>query len=506
MPRAATARFHCRDLEELSRQLLFAPASKRIVHAQRAERLHDEIDPDRSYPLDFIVYRITGYRRDASESLLLVGEAVRPDLRFIIDRLTRSAPMPLDQPDEPMETAAALAARLAVSTKTVQRWRAAGLRWRWAASREQPGKRIVFTRSAVRTFIEHHGERVERAGAFTQIPDEQRQRILDRARRIAQSRNVTLNQVAAHLAKRTGRALETIRLILEKHEREHADDRIFINRSGPLTARQKRVITRAHAWGVPVHKLAQRFGRTRSTIYRAIHERRAAQAKSMTLTCVMSPMFQRDDADAVILRPMAAQRDGKPAGHGGRTVAGVKELPEELWPLYQHPPLNEAQQRSAFIRYNYLKYKAVRLRERFDDTEPRSGDLDQFEHCVREARRLRDMLVRSNLPTVLSVARRHLLSDEAAGHGQLIGLLEVGQAVLIETVETFNATRGISFNAHLTNRLLRRYASASPEDHAEAARRANRRLSGEQMRERLMDHAAARGVRIVWRSGDLVIW
>lgn len=482
MSRPLKQQFNCEPLEQLTRQLLFAPPEKRALQVQRAEKLHDELEPNQTYPLDFIIYRLTSYRRDVSDSTLLVGEAAQPDLRLMIDRLSRSIRLPKDD-GEPAETAAQLAARLNVSTQTITRWRQRGLRWRWVVAkngaRGAAARQVVFPRSAVDRFVRQNGERVKRASQFTQIPATRRRDILHRARRIAEAREVTLNQVAQHLARRTGRALETLRLILEKHDRQHPKQAIFAGRTAPLSARQKRMIERAHRWGVSAEQMAERFKRSRATIYRVIRERRAAAARRVDVSFVPSPIFDREDADAVILRDEVVVKDS-----GGRAATAVNDLPEALQPLYRQPAVNDRRQRSMFVRYNYLKFKAARVRDALDPYEPRTSDLDTFDGLLAEARALRSQLARINLPVVLSVARRHVLGQREASAQALLGLLEQGHAVLFEVIESFNAARTPTFASYLTNKLLQRFAAADTENH-----HARRRAGGDELLRRLVKQA-----------------
>lgn len=132
MSRRLKQTFRCGPLDGLARQLLFSPPDKRILQVRRIERLHDQLDPNKNYPLDFLFYRITGYRREGKDAVLLTGEAVLPDLRLMIDTLSRSVRMPMDDAGT-VETVRQLADRLSVSTKTIGRWRGAGMRWRWVA-------------------------------------------------------------------------------------------------------------------------------------------------------------------------------------------------------------------------------------------------------------------------------------------------------------------------------------------------------------------------------------
>ena len=496
MGRTQASPFRSQRLAELTRQLLHG-GDRRAMHVRRAETLHDTIDPERAYPLEFVIYRITGYRRDVGDNALLVGEALRPDLRQMIDTLSRATPL-VAVAGEAHETAEQLAARLDVSTKTLSRWRRQGLRWRWVRDCGQR-PRIAFTAAAVEDFLNRHGQRVTRASAFSQIPAEQRERIIQRARRLAEQRDVSLNQVAAHLARRTGRALETIRQILERYDRQGGDERIFRDRTGPLTPQQKRVIARAYRMGIPVSRLARRFARTRSTVHRVIAQQRAAAARRLELMWIEMPTFHREDADAVLLREArddGGNDDGGGGDGAGRTVPSrvLAELPAAVVPLYAQPIMAPAASRSLFIRFNYLKFKADRARSALDRLAPRHSELDRFERCVRDAEAIRDRLVRGHMPVVLLAVRRHLLSETQPSPGRLMDLLQRGQAVLIEAVQSFNPTRGRSFEAFLTNRLLQDFATdaQAPDD-----ARARRRIDGEQMRDRLVRGAAAAGVDLV---------
>ena len=196
MPRRSKRAFQCQALADLTRQLLYAPAQRQTEQVRRAERLHDELDPTINYPLEYVVYRITRYRAQKESDTLLVGQAILPDLRLMIDRLTYSLEMSSDTAD-PIETGAQLGQRLHVSTKTLSRWRDLGLRWRWFLPADGKSKCVGYTHKAVEHFLARHGERVDRAAHFSHVDPDTRTRLLERARRIAQAVDVTLNQVAA---------------------------------------------------------------------------------------------------------------------------------------------------------------------------------------------------------------------------------------------------------------------------------------------------------------------
>ena len=462
MARRISQPYRCRAIEQLARQLLFAPPDKRAEQVRRAEKLHDQIEPGVAYPFEFISYRITGYRSEANEESLLVGEAILPDLRLLIDaaqplvrhgiaqgrtdRNTRRTRRPAECRPAHHHAMANGGAALAV-----------GYFRNWGGSGQ---KRLVLPRSAVDRFLAQNKDRVDRAARFSQILPETRARLIERARRIAQAKDVSLNQVATHLARRTGRAVETIRLLLSSHDARNAAHKIFIDRTGPLTAHQKRVIVRAHRMGVRTMKIARHFRRTRTTFSRGLNQHRAAGIRRREIRFVASPLFERPDAGEVILRPITDEEKSD-ARHAVVVDDDplLHDLPPVLRPLFASSDLDHDAQRSILVRYNYLKFKAHRLRERLAKHEPRVGDLEQIEEWLRRAVTIRRDFAAASQRIVLSVARRHLIGQPGASANTLLELLDVGQEVLIEAIESFDATKDHEFESYLTWALMRRFAS-----------------------------------------------
>lgn len=428
-----------------------------MQQVSRLETLHDQIDPAKNYPLDFLYYRITGYRRDAKDAVVLAGEAILPDLRLMIDALSRSVRVPMDDAGDPAETVQQLAERLGVSTKTISRWRTAGMRWRWVAPKDGGRKIVVVPHAASQRYIADHPEQVKRAAEFTQIDPDTRKKIIERARQIVRRREASLNQVAAHLASKTGRGLETIRQVLANFDRDNPARAIFTDHTGPLTHKQKRVIARAYRMGVPVDKIAERFGRTRSTVYRALHQLSAGKAGRISLEYIASPTFEREDADEVILgRSLDSLTEPKQ-----QADIAIDDLPEAVRPLFRQPVIPHDKVRTLFVRYNFVKFRAAKTREGFDKYSPGAKQVERFNDWVKQAGQLRDFLVRIHLPVVLSVSRRHLIGQPSPGTTRLMELIEAGLGVLIQSVETFNPTRQTRFDSILTNRLMGHFATES---------------------------------------------
>jgi len=470
--------------------LLFAPPNRRQQQALRAEKLHDELLPDTSYPFDFLHYRITRFRTERVDSQVFPGHDILPDLRLLIDRLTRSAPIPITD-DDPVHSVENLAATLHVSTKTISRWRKAGLRWRWSLDPKTQRKHLAIHTPALDKFLREHPALVPRAASFTRLTSAQRERMILHARTLARGRRRSMNQVAMRLAHETGRALETVRQILEKHDRENPDHAIFPDRSAPLSARDRRVIARAHRMGVSTAKLAEHFARTPSSIRRVVGQRRAARWRKLNLHHITLPTFDRPDADQVLLLTELPQHLQAPPPPHASPPHDV--LPSHVRHLFTQPRLDSESVARRMVRMNYLLFKASRARDTLDRYQPRVREIDNIENWVDQARIIRDELVAAHLPEVLAVASRHWVSlPPGKRSASLLGdLLELGLKVLIDAVAGFDPSGERTFEKFLNWALMRAFASHTP-----GPPHAQRRPDEQALLKRMNTQAEKSGVRL----------
>ena len=58
-------------IEDLARQLRFAPKHALLRDLARTESLVEDIDPEQDYPEDFIIFRVTGYRQDIASPAMI---------------------------------------------------------------------------------------------------------------------------------------------------------------------------------------------------------------------------------------------------------------------------------------------------------------------------------------------------------------------------------------------------------------------------------------------------
>src|SRR5438552_12395793 len=128
------AKFRLDAVGALARQMTFTPGDARRLQIAAAEQLLHEIDPAKAYPLDFIVFRITGYHPRHVATDLLTGLALQHDLGLLIERLSETLDLSARHSGEPVLTIDDVTQRFNVTSKTIQRWRRKGL----------PARRFIF--------------------------------------------------------------------------------------------------------------------------------------------------------------------------------------------------------------------------------------------------------------------------------------------------------------------------------------------------------------------------
>jgi RNA polymerase primary sigma factor len=504
LPRRYSESFHSAALADLARQLSFSPPDRRRDQVTRAESLHDQIDPDSNYPLDFVHFRITGYQSEIHEPVLLVGNALQADLRLMIDNLSRTAGIPLTD-DDPVIWPADLARELDVSTKTLNRWRRQGLRWRWVIPPGQQSHRLAFPRAGLRSFLDHHQDRVQRAALFSHLDARTRRRLIAHARRLLASQSrLTLNQLSRQLAPLYHRSSQTVRRLLLQYDQEDSHPRLFPQRNDPLSDREKRFIYRAHRLGISMQKLVRRLRRSRSTLYRLLREQQAADCLAQPIQYIPLPVFERDDARQVLLRSLPAEElpaDG-PAAAGLSTVP-VSDLPPKLQPLFVQPLLSRDDQQSLIVRMSYLRHLAAKLRQTLNPHDPRVSDLEQISAYLRRAAAIRSTLVQINLPVVLAVARRHESGRGESRLLRLLDLLEIGAEILIRAIDQYDPSRHSSVERFVSWCLMQHFVREQLKAETTLAEplgaplsRAHRREDPQYVLERIVARARSLGVRL----------
>jgi RNA polymerase primary sigma factor/RNA polymerase sigma factor len=421
----------------------------------QAERLLNEIDSERTYTYEYLCYRITRYRPEAYHGVKFTGRDAGHDLRLFVEDLSDAADLAVDAAGERVLTIEELAQQFNVSTKTISRWRGLGLISRRFVMDGR--KRVGFLKSSVDRFVAENSDKVRRGTQFSQLSEEERTQIVRRARRLAQAGG-TPAEIVRRIARKTGRSPETIRYTLKQFDQEHAEMAIFPDSYGPIRLETKRKIYQQYHRGESVESLARRFCRTRASIYRIIGEMRAQRILELPLDCIFNEEF------AKALRSQQREQrilQGIPAP---TEVAKKPRLPSGLPPylasLYEVPLLSRGQEAHLFRKMNFLKYKAAKLREKLDPSQPKSSAMDQIEELYEEAVATKNQLIRANLRLVVSIAKRHVGPVE-----NFFELVSDGNMSLMRAVEKFDYARGYKFSTYASWAIMKNFARTIPDEH-----------------------------------------
>ena len=432
-------------------QLRFAPVSVRMEQVGRAEELAFTVNTRQNYSYPDLCEKLTKYRAEMYPNLEVTGEDLLHDLRRFIEDLSDSANLIADAAPEPVLTLQDLSKRFNVSEKTVKRWRDRGLAGRRYLFGKR--KRVGFLTSLVEQFEQLNSGLISRSSKFTQVTNPEREFIVRRARRLARY-GASPTEVTHRLARRTGRAVETIRYTLKAFDEKYSDARVFPNASQPLSDEHRRMIFKAVRNGTPIRQLVEKYGRTRSSIHRIVNEYRAKVLIEQPIDYIPSDEFVLPDVDELISElPVEV---GAPE-HAPIDSQG--ELPGYFADLYALALLTREEERQLFRRMNYLKFKAKQLRDNLAASQERIGNMNEIERLLEKSLAIKNVLIRSNLRLVVSVARKHRW--QPAGFFEMIS---DGNMTLIRAIEKFDYLRGTKFSTYATWAIMRSYARSIPAE------------------------------------------
>jgi RNA polymerase primary sigma factor/RNA polymerase sigma factor len=436
-------------------QVRYAPREKKLEQIAQAEKLLCEIEPDRVYTYEYVCYRITHFRPESHVEVTFTGKEISRDLRLFVDDLSDAARMAVSSVSEKVVTIEELAERFNVSTKTISRWRRYGLISRRFLMDGR--KRVGFLESAVNRFVAENSDKVRRGSQFSQLTSEERQKIIERARRLARAGGSPA-EVVRRIARKTGRSPETIRYTLKQFDAEHREASVFGDSLGPIRMETKLKIWQQYSNGESVEMLARRFGRTRASIYRIVGEVRSQRIGELPLDSIFNADFSKALEDSKKeKRILAAIPENDEPPKKTRLPSG---LPPYLASLYEVPLLTRTQEAHLFRKMNYLKYKAGQLREKLDSAQPKSTVMDQIEQLYAEAQATKNEIVRANLRLVVSIAKRHVGPAES-----FFELVSDGNISLMRAVEKFDYSRGFKFSTYASWAVIKNFARTIPDEH-----------------------------------------
>ena len=440
-------------VKELRDQLTrFAPKAKKVEQAALTETLYGELEADRSYAFDYVCFRITNYRPETPSRHNIESVDLKHDLRLLVEDLSDSANVPIEEVPEQVHTVDELSKMFNVSTKTISRWRESGLVSRRLLFGGR--KRVGFLHSSVERFITNNRDKVRRGERFSQLSDDEKSEMIERARQLVEG-GATLSEVTRQLAQQMKRSPETIRYTLKNFDADHDKLAIFPHHRGALTDDDKRSIFKLHMHGATVAQLSKRFKRTRASIQRILMDMRLQRVMELPLDYIYNEDFENTSREEEYLAAMP-EPDVKP--RKSRMPSG---LPSYLGALYEVPLLNREQEYHLFRKMNYLKHKAGRLREQLENSSgtSKTAMMDQIDALYEGAVKVKNKIVQSNLRLVVSIAKRHVASTD-----DFFSLVSDGNMSLIRAVEKFDYSRGNKFSTYASWAIMKNFARTIPSE------------------------------------------
>lgn len=418
------------------------------------------IDPDKAYPVEFIVFKITGYHPRGMSGELLAGAALQHDLGLLIEKVSETLEVRTGQLAEPVLSIEDVTARFNVTSKTIQRWRRRGLPARRFVFPD--GKRRVgFLVGSVERFFSTHREQVARGTNFSQVDEAERAEVVRRARRLAGLGGAGVGcgccakEISRRIALKLNRSEVTIAHILRKHDEENVGDAIFSKAAEPVAEAQRQRIARAYRRGAGLGELARKVCRPRTVVYRAIVEERLERLGRKKVKFIDDPLYHQEDAGGVVRE--IALTEGLPEKGRPEDARVPRDLPAYLADLYRTPLLSPARERALFIEFNYYKYRFAAARRELEPGLARMRELDALEGYWRAAVETKNEILRANLRLVVSVARKHLRPGLS-----LMELISDGNLTLMRAVDGFDVHRGNKFSTYATLALMKGFARSVP--------------------------------------------
>lgn len=438
-------------------QLRFMPQNKRRKHLDSAEKLLTTIDRDKEYPFEFVCFRITGFHpKGLPAKPLIKGDELAEDLRIFVSKLSGQVAGSAAEQMQKVYTTEELAETLAVSTKTIRRWRKQGLLARKFIF-DDGKKRFGFLQSAVDKFVKANPDLTAKAKNFTRLTNKQKQQIIKQAAALANRTTRSRYQIISQIAAKIGRGHETIRYTIANYEKANPDKHIFNEPPGAVSPAEAGELYKLFKQGSSIKELMKRFGRSKSSIYRIINQRRARALLARRIEFIASDEFLEDGAgEKILTKPL--DYPGPTSSESSRPLELVEGflLPRYLQQLRQAPVLNREQEFELFRRYNYSKYLASVKRESVKRTRVSSTILTEIENYLEQAETIKNIIIQASLRLVVSIANKH----KTSGAG-FLELVSKGNYALVKTVEEFDYTKNLRYRRLVSLNIAKEYARTS---------------------------------------------
>ena len=205
--------------------------------------------------------------------------------------------------------------------------------------------------------------------------------------------------------------------------------------------------------GEGVACLAKAFQMSKTAVHAALLKTRVSRLRQANVDYIDSDEFRQKNAESVICGPAPEMSDASldkvPSG-----------LPAYLIELYRVPLLAKVHEQYFFRRMNFRKFQFSALRGELDAKAPSARTVTKLERLLADITEVKNLLIRSNLRLVVSIAKRYLKANTG-----FFELVSDGNISLIRAVEKFDYARGNKFSTYASWAILKNFARSIPAEH-----------------------------------------
>ncbi|MFM7051483.1 MAG: hypothetical protein ACKOYN_05030 [Planctomycetota bacterium] len=430
MPRRAS--YSLATIRALPAQTVYASSDATLRHMLAAEAHIREIDPACEYALADTIERIVGARVGLGAGEVVMGRELRANLATLVLDLSERLALDGGEREGGAATPDEIAAEIGVATKTLQRWRAAGLCAHWVREGGKP--RVAIYRASLREFAALHPAEFDRARNFRRFDALERAELVAEGRRLL-AQGCTLNLAAKELAARFHRSHEGVRLLFLRE----LGSTVRPRRSG--TDRAARIAETAWRLGIEPARIAERLGKSESLVRALVDRRRGELLRGVQPSWVELPTFELPGADETVPSAPAA-RKFQPLGlEDGDVVRAVQSAREIRRHFSRDVRATAERDETRAAAMHFLLRRASRAIDALSRWPDRAR-LDEIETDLRTALRLRALLAERGL--VIAFGR----ADQACAGGperlpteELRALARALVHAVLETVGAFDPSR-----------------------------------------------------------------
>lgn len=220
----------------------------------------------------------------------------------------------------------------------------------------------------------------------------------------------------------------------------------------------ERMLSRAEQ-GQGVESLAQAFQLSRTAVHAALVKARALRILTNDIEFIDNKEFRAPCAEAAICgKPPEVPDTDRPA----RMPSG---LPAYLGELYRVRLLTKDEEQYYFRKMNFRKFQFIQLRQSLDLSKPSARLVSRLERLLAEISEIKNLLIKSNLRLVVSIAKKYLKSNTG-----FFELVSDGNISLIRAVEKFDYSRGNKFSTYASWAILKNFTRTVPAEHQRLTR------------------------------------